>query len=268
MSGALRLSGDVADPGPRIVFLDRDEVLRGDMAGFFRDQGFDARAVGDGAELDKLLEAPAPTLIVLDQFLIGEGGLSICRRLSHLDQTLGVLFLSSQGDETDRIIALELGADDYILKPCSPRELLARVRAVLRRRPLAAQPPAPAPARTWVLNGVCNSIRTPRGVDVRLSGAELALLGVMAEQPMTLLSREDLLDLTRGPNSGLDPRGVDIMVSRLRRKVRRVEPQEELIRTVRGGGYVLTGEIVPAVRQVVPAAPRIAPRRAGLVAFA
>lgn len=242
-------SGPPAGSRPRMIVADPDPESRAVLASAFQDQGFETLMAADGDGLDTLLESGPCALVVLDQVLPGEGGLAVCRRLNRDHPELPLMFFSSRGDEMDRIIALELGADDYVLKPCSPREFVARARAVLRRRapPAEPAPVAPPPAREplgcWALDTTLAAVRPPRGGEVRLAAAELTLLEAMIERPRTLMSRDELLELTRGSAEVPYPRIVDITISRLRRKIERVAPGEELIRTVRGRGYVLVGEI-------------------------
>lgn len=240
-------SGPAQAQRSRMIVVDPDPEARAPLVSAFQDQGFEALWAADGDGLDMLLDNGPCALVVLDQILPGEGGLAVCRRLNRDRPDLPVMFLSARGDEMDRIIALELGADDYVLKPCSPREFVARARAVLRRRaPLSPEPVPPPPREPlggWGLDATCASIRTPRGGEVRLAAAELALLEVMIARPRSLMSRDELLELTRGSADVPHPRIVDITISRLRRKIDRVAPGEELIRTVRGRGYVLVGEI-------------------------
>lgn len=242
-----------AGEAQRILVVDADETSRAQSITWFREQGWDAEGAASAAAMDMLLAAGDYSLLVLDQIVPGESGLSICRRLSRTRPRLGIVFLSQYADETDRIVALELGADDYIVKPCNPRELVARLRAFLRRRAIdaSARDAKPAPERAeadangpWTLNPTCNSITSPSGAEIRLAGAEIALLNVMVGEPKTLLSRDDLLVRSRGCAEVNYPRIVDITISRLRRKISRVEPGRELVRTIRGRGYVLTAEVV------------------------
>ncbi len=243
---------DLAD-AQRILVVDADEDSRARSIASLREQGWEAHGVSSAAAMDALLATDEFGLLLLDQILPGESGLSVCRRLSRTRPRLGIVFLSQCADETDRIVALELGADDYILKPCNPRELVARLRAFLRRRAIEAaiREAAPTAERVrgdangpWTLNPMCNSITAPSGAEIRLAGAEIALLNVMVGEPKTLLSRDDLLLRSRGCAEVNYPRIVDITISRLRRKISRVEPGRELVRTIRGRGYVLTADVV------------------------
>lgn len=243
---------------PRILVVDADAMFRDQVVQAFHDQGWDVHGASNATEMDTLLETGGCRVLVLDQILPGESGLSICRRLNRSHPQLGIFILSQCADETERIVALELGADDYILKPCSPRELVARVRAFLRRHASEPRPEpgpmavAPTDTSSWLLNLVCNSLWGPSGAEIQLAATEIALLHVMVSQPMTLLSRDELLAQTRGRAPVKYPRIIDITISRLRRKISRVEPGHELIRTVRGRGYVLTGPVTIEARLAAP----------------
>jgi two-component system, OmpR family, response regulator len=179
--------------------------------------------------------------------LPGEDGLSLCRRLrarSHLP----VVMLTAKGDELDRIIGIEMGADDYLSKPFNPRELLARIRAVLRRTSRAAVSAGEAGAllmtfRGWQLNAVTRALTDPQGSLVTLTSAEFDLLQALCERSGMILSRDQLLDLTQGRSAGAFERSVDILISRIRRKIERDPHRPEMIKTVRSGGYMFTPDV-------------------------
>lgn len=218
-----------------IIVVDDDESVRDAAAEYLARHGFRVRTAADGAALDRALaEAPAD-LVILDLMMPGEDGLSICRRLAA--EGPPVLMVSALGAITDRVVGLELGAADYLPKPFDPRELLARVRAVLRRRP----PDAPDDKSIfqfegWRFDPVAGRLGDPGGGEVTLTRGELTLLGVFVERPGILLARDHLLDLTRGPDAEPFDRAIDLAVSRLRRKL---EPAggAKMIETVRGIGY-------------------------------
>jgi two-component system, OmpR family, response regulator len=231
----------------RIVVVDDDPGIRDVVSEFLTRHDFEVETAADAAELNRLLAAgPAPDLVVLDVMLPGEDGLQICRRLSAVDGP-AVIMLSAMGEETDRIVGLELGADDYLPKPCNPRELLARVRAVLRRRGERPDPQDSLGARCefagWRLDMVRRELRTPDAVIVNLSGGEFSLLRAFVEHPQRVLTRDQLLDFARGPDSDAYDRAIDVQISRLRRKLDD-GGGSELIRTVRNEGYLFTPKVV------------------------
>jgi two-component system, OmpR family, response regulator len=231
----------------RIVVVDDDPGIRDVVSEFLERHGFEVETAGDAAELNRMLSAgPRPDLVVLDVMLPGEDGLQICRRLSGTDGP-AVIMLSAMGEETDRIVGLELGADDYLPKPCNPRELLARVRAVLRRRGERHDAESGLGARCefsgWRLDMVRRELRTPDGVIVNLSGGEFSLLRAFVEHPQRVLTRDQLLDFARGPDSDAYDRAIDVQISRLRRKLDD-GGGSDLIRTVRNEGYLFTPKVV------------------------
>jgi two-component system OmpR family response regulator len=237
-------SAAVAEPAPsRIVVVDDDPGIRDVVIEFLSRHGFDVEGAADAAGLAKALSQRPADLVVLDVMLPGEDGLQICRRLSGSDGP-AVIMLSAMGEETDRIVGLELGADDYLPKPCNPRELLARIRAVLRRRgePRAQEGELGAQCEFagWRLDLVRRELRTPDGVIVNLSGGEFSLMRSFVERPQ----RVQLLDLARGPDSDAYDRAIDVQISRLRRKLDDGGAGAELIRTVRNEGYMFMAKVV------------------------
>lgn len=233
-------------PGPRILIVDDDSDLRSSIADYLRQHGYGVDVAADGQAMDLVLQQASVDLVVLDVMMPGEDGLSICRRLS---ETGGppVIILSAMGEEIDRILGLELGADDYLPKPCSPRELLARVRAVLRRREESRSPTSPKGRSTYfngfALDGLRRSLKTPAGVNVLLTGGEYALLCVFLANPQRILSRDELLEGARGADADVFDRAVDVQISRLRRKLNDGASQE-IIRTYRGAGYMFDAKVV------------------------
>jgi two-component system OmpR family response regulator len=229
-----------------ILVVDDDPDIRTLIADFLSGHGYDVATAANGAEVEKALAQGRRDLIVLDLMLPGEDGLSICRRLSGKEGP-AIIILSAMGEETDRIVGLELGADDYLPKPCNPRELLARVRAVLRRRGEAFNGEETLGAACefggWRLDLVSHELRSPDRVVVNLSSGEFALLRALVERPQRVLSRDQLLEYARGPHSESFDRAIDVQISRLRRKLE-VDPSgPDLIRTIRSEGYLFTPRV-------------------------
>jgi two-component system, OmpR family, response regulator len=230
----------------RIVVVDDDPGIRDVVSEFLTRHGFEVETAADAQGLGRALAHKPADLIVLDVMLPGEDGLQICRRLSGAGPDgPAVIMLSAMGEETDRIVGLELGADDYLPKPCNPRELLARVRAVLRRRgeprtdsDLGAQ----CEFSGWRLDLVRRELRTPDQVIVNLSGGEFSLLRAFVEHPQRVLTRDQLLDFARGPDSDAYDRAIDVQISRLRRKLDD-GGGAELIRTIRNEGYMFMAKV-------------------------
>jgi two-component system OmpR family response regulator len=236
------------DGGPvvRILMVDDDPGIRDVVSDFLTRHGFLVETAGDAQEMERALSRGPVDLVVLDIMLPGEDGLAICRRLAGADGP-AIIMLSAMGEETDRIVGLELGADDYLPKPCSPRELLARIRAVLRRRqePRSAEGPLGAGCAFagWRLDLVRRELRSPQGVVVNLSSGEFSLLRAFVERPQRVLTRDRLLDLARGPDTEAYDRAIDVQISRLRKKLDDGSGGQELIRTIRNEGYVFTAKV-------------------------
>ncbi len=236
------------DSGPavRILMVDDDPGIRDVVSDFLTRHGFVVETAGDANEMERILSRGPVDLVVLDIMLPGEDGLAICRRIAGADGP-AIIMLSAMGEETDRIVGLELGADDYLPKPCSPRELLARIRAVLRRRqePRSADGPLGAGCAFagWRLDLVRRELRSPQGVVVNLSSGEFSLLRAFVERPQRVLTRDRLLDLARGPDTEAYDRAIDVQISRLRKKLDDGSGGQELIRTIRNEGYVFTAKV-------------------------
>ncbi len=231
-------------PAARILVVDDDPGVREVLADFLRGHGYAVETAEDGRGMDAAMANFTPDLIVLDLMMPGEDGLSICKRLS-ADHGPAVIMLSAMGEETDRIVGLELGADDYLPKPCSPRELLARTKAVLRRRregPVSESSASAIEFDGWSLDLVRRELRSAAGVVVNLSGGEFHLLRVLVERPGRVLTRDQLLDLARGPSSEAFDRAIDVQISRLRKKLEDGAGRDP-IRTVRGEGYMFAGVV-------------------------
>src|SRR6202165_1572603 len=187
---------------PRILVIDDDPRLRDLLVRYLTEQGFQAQALPDARELDKKLQRDPPHLVVLDLMLPGEDGLSICRRLRGGKNTVPIIMLTAKGEDVDRIVGLEMGADDYLPKPFNPRELVARIHAVLRRRTAPLPPGAPAPEREKVSFGSMTINLATRmlerdGQSISLTTGEFALLKVLVTNPRMPLSRDQLIELAR-----------------------------------------------------------------------
>jgi len=234
-----------AYPAPRIVVVDDDPGIRDVISEFLGRHGYDVQTAADGPGLDRVLEAGPVDLVVLDLMLPGEDGLAICRRVS-AEPGPAIIMLSAMGEETDRIVGLELGADDYLPKPCNPRELLARVRAVLRRRQDGrdtGELGAACEFAGWRLDLVRRELRAPAGAVVNLTSGEFSLLRAFVDRPQRVLTRDQLLDSARGPESDAYDRAIDVQISRLRRKLEDGSNGQELIRTVRNEGYIFDAKV-------------------------
>lgn len=233
---------------PHLLIVDDDDDILSLLTRFFQSYGHKVDVAADGVGMFRILEAVSPDLIILDLMLPGEDGLTLCRRL-RMKSRIPVIMLTAAITPMDRVIGLELGADDYIIKPFDPRELLARVKAVLRRTdpdPVAAMSTPIRPLLlfdTWRLDISRRELRSSRNVLVPLSGREFDLLLVFAERPQQVLSRENLLDLAHGALHDVYDRSIDTQVSRLRRKLEPDATTPMIIRTVRSGGYIFTPDV-------------------------
>lgn len=234
-----------APPSARILIVDDDPGIRDVISDFLGRHGFTVETAADASQMESVLAHAPVDLLVLDVMLPGEDGLSICRRLS--DDGPPIIMLSAMGEETDRIVGLEIGADDYLPKPCNPRELLARIRAVLRRRNEPKGPDGRHGAgfefAGWRLDLVRRELRTPQGVVVNLSSGEFSLLRALAERPQRVLTRDQLLDMARGPDTEAYDRAIDVQISRLRKKLEDGAGGQELIRTIRNEGYMFSAKV-------------------------
>ncbi|WKE65893.1 two-component system response regulator OmpR [Gallaecimonas kandeliae] len=226
----------------KILVVDDDMRLRSLLERYLIEQNFQVRAVPNGEQMDRLLERENFHLMVLDLMLPGEDGLAICKRLRARGEQLPIIMLTAKGDEVDRIIGLELGADDYLAKPFNPRELLARIRAVLRRR-TSELPGAPATAEQEVAFGQFRlNLATRemfRGEEAMpLTSGEFAVLKALVSHPREPLSRDKLMNLARGRDYSALERSIDVQVSRLRRMIEPDPSHPRYIQTVWGLGYV------------------------------
>ena len=227
---------------PHVLVVEDDRQISRLVARYLEANDYRVSTAADGREMDRALGCSRIDLIVLDLMLPGEDGLSLCRRLRESSQ-IPIVVLTAKGEDVDRIVGLEMGADDYLVKPFNPRELLARIRAVMRRVAVVAEGMPGRAARVfcflgWQLDCAMRELTSPQGTQIAITGAEFDLLQVMCERHGRVLSRQQLLDLTQGRHPGPFERSVDILVSRLRRKIE-VDPQRpDIIKTVRPIGYL------------------------------
>ncbi|WP_421341695.1 response regulator [Aeromonas veronii] len=230
-----------------ILVVDDHSEIRDLLKRFLEQHGLRVSCARDGKEMKRLLEEREFDLLVLDLMMPGEDGLTLCREL-RVKSNLPIIMLTAMGEETDRIIGLEMGADDYLAKPFNPRELLARIKAVMRRTQADTQPAAETLTRDlrfdrWLLDVNRRELVDEDGVGLSLSTAEFDLLKVFLERPQRVLSRDQLLDLARGREAVAFDRAIDTLVSRLRRKLERDSKNPELIKTIWGGGYMFSADV-------------------------
>jgi two-component system OmpR family response regulator len=236
--------------GKKILIVDDDHDIRDLLGKFLQQHGFNTLLAQDGIEMfDRLLQNPVD-LIILDIMMPGDDGLTLCRKLRS-ESSIPIIMLTAIGEEIDRIVGLEMGADDYISKPFNPRELLARIKAILRRSNAHAitKEDEITTVHTlyhfseWQLNLTTRILLSPEKSDTTLSSGEFDLLLAFLERPQQILSRDALLDLTKNRSAGPFDRSIDIQISRLRHKVEENPKMPRLIKTVRGGGYVLSTSV-------------------------
>lgn len=238
------------DKSPHILIVDDEDDIREPLVKYLGKNGMRASGANGGSALREMLKSSAPDLVVLDIMMPGEDGLSLCQFLRETTD-IPVILLTAMAEETDRIIGLEVGADDYLTKPFNPRELLARIKAVLRRTnamPRAAAAPTSENMKfsNWLLDVKRRELIDNEGVSVSLSTAEYRLLMVLLQRPNMVLSREQLLDLTAGRDAALFDRSIDNQISRLRKKIEADAKKPKIIQTVWGGGYTLAADVVSA----------------------
>jgi two-component system OmpR family response regulator len=234
---------------PHILIVDDHREIRDLVARALSKENFRVSTAADGRAMRKVLSNSRIDLVLLDLMLPGEDGLSLCRAL-RAESNIPIIMLTAKGEEVDRVIGLEMGADDYLPKPFGSRELVARIKAVLRRTPGGAAAGAPPRAKRyrfdrWEMDTGARELLRDDGVTVPLSTGEYALLIVLVERPQRVLSRDQLLDLARGRTANVVDRSIDTQVSRLRKKLERDPSDPKLIKTVWGGGYVFTPEVSP-----------------------
>lgn len=233
-------------PERTILIVEDDRDIRSLLGDFLTREGYATVCAEDGAAMDRALEKMSPDLIVLDLMLPGEDGLSICRRLRTQSAT-PILMLTAKADDVDRIVGLEIGADDYLPKPFNPRELLARIRAVLRRADGHTAPAATSRRLAFgmlVVDLDTRSVTGGHAEAIELTSAEFDLLACFLQRPKRVLSRDQLLDWTRGRTADPFDRTIDVSVSRLRKKLAAADPQvTAFIKTVRNGGYLFVADV-------------------------
>jgi two-component system OmpR family response regulator len=232
---------------PHILIVDDDREICTLLSRFLRKHGLRVDVAATGAEMGRLLSVTNIDLVVLDRVLPGEDGLKLCRQLRKTSR-IPVILLTLLGSDADRILGLEMGADDYVQKPFNPQELLARIRAVLRRANELPVQNVLQKAHVlrfdgWRLDRARRRLESPVGVSVMLTDGEFDLLVAFAEHPQITLSREQLLDLARGRSANAFDRGIDMQIARLRRKIEDDPQQPRLIKTVRNKGYAFTPEV-------------------------
>ena len=233
----------MSEPKTKILVVDDDLRLRDLLNRYLAQQGFVVKTVSDAPAMDKQLAHEHYDLLVLDLMLPGEDGLSICRRLRGTKNMMPIIMLTARGEDVDRIIGLEMGADDYLPKPFNPRELVARINAIIRRRGAPLPPGAPATEPEIVaFGGISLNLATrtlsKNGETTSLTTGEFALLKVLVTHPRTPLSRDKLMELARRREYEVFDRAIDVQVSRLRKLVEPDASNPTYIQTVRGFGYV------------------------------
>jgi two-component system OmpR family response regulator len=234
------------DQAPHILVVDDHRDIRDLIARYLSKHGFRTTVAENAAAARRAMQAAKIDLVVLDVMMPGEDGLSLTRSIRE-NEDVPVILLTAMGEETDRIVGLEVGADDYLAKPFNPRELLARIKAVLRRAQSLPRSKEPGRGRLsfdrWILDLGRRELVDEKGIGVPLSSGEFRLLVVLVERPGMVLSRDQLLDLTRGRSAQPFDRSIDNQVSRLRKKIERDPRNPELIKTAWGDGYSFAGEV-------------------------
>ncbi|AZO74313.1 MULTISPECIES: response regulator [unclassified Mesorhizobium] len=233
----------------RILVVEDDRDIAGMLIDLMKEAGYVAEAVGSATEMDRLLKKKEFNLIVLDGMLPGEDGFSICRRIRSSDTT-PILMLTALTKEVDRVVGLELGADDYVTKPFSSRELLARIKALLRRSSYQSQSkPSQEPLTFagWRIDPVARELTDSDGVHVPLTTAEFDVLLVFCQNPRQVMNRHEILACTHAGSAGPVDRSIDVHVSRIRQKIEPNYREPTFIKTVRLGGYIFTPEVAVAV---------------------
>jgi len=244
----------MTDTPTSILLVDDEPALREPLAEYLVGQGFAVTEANSAAAARSVLAVDRPDIVLLDIMMPGEDGLSFCRHLVETQQ-LPVIFLTARGESTDRIIGLELGADDYVVKPFEPRELVARIRTVLRRMQKSnLNDPGEADwlyeFEGWQLDPLKRKLLDPEGVTIPISTAEFRLLRAFLDNPRSVLDRDRLLDMVQGRTAHMFDRAVDNQVSRLRRKIESDTRNPHYIQTVRGGGYRFAAQVTRALPQL------------------
>jgi len=242
-------SGSTPGGGTHVLVVDDDHRIRTMLARFLVDHGLRVSQAGNGREMFQVYADARIDVIVLDIMMPGEDGLSLCRRM-RADSPVPIILLTAMNAETDRIIGLEIGADDYVVKPFNPRELLARIRAVTRRMLASSSMPqrqgsAAYRFEGWTLDASRRTLTSPDGALTDLTSGEFDLLLAFLEHPQRVLNRDQLLDLARGRSSQAYDRSIDVQISRLRRKIEANPQEPALIKTIRNEGYFFTADVIP-----------------------
>jgi two-component system, OmpR family, response regulator len=241
----------MSDSGHILIVDDQQEICQV-VQEYLNEEGYRVSVAYDGRDMRRVIDQSAVDIVLLDVVLPGEDGLTLARLLRTERPDIGIIMLTGRGDTLDRIIGLELGADDYLAKPFHLRELLARVKSVSRRvaqgvrEPTRASGPPEVRFAGWSLDLGARSLVSPSGENIRLTGGEFGLLATFIAHPNQVLSRDRLLDLVRGREAGPFDRTIDVQVGRLRRKLNDDPQRPQLIKTVRGGGYMFAGPLEPA----------------------
>ncbi len=236
-----------------ILVVDDDREIRTLLGEYLQQQGYRVTTVADGRGLRATVETSRPDVIILDVMLPGDDGLTLCREL-RARSGVPIIMLTARGDETDRIVGLELGADDYVAKPFSPRELLARIKSVLRRaRSLPDNLQGDDASGVfrfagWTLDAATRNLTSPQGVVVALSGTDFRLLKIFVDHPNRVLTRDQLIDLMLSREAGPYDRAIDVQVSRLRQRLNEDAKDPAIIKTVRGQGYVFAAHVEAGAR--------------------
>jgi two-component system OmpR family response regulator len=230
-----------------VLVVDDDLDIRSLLRDYLQKNGYRVTAVGDGKGMWTALDAARPDVIVLDLMLPGEDGLALCRKLRARSE-IPILMLTARSEETDRIVGLEMGADDYLAKPFNPRELLARIKSILRRARALPENLQPDTARKlafvgWTLDVATRNLYSPAGVVVALSGTEYKLLRIFLAHPNRVLNRDLLIDLMLSRDASPFDRSIDVQVSRLRHRLADDAKEPVIIKTVRGEGYVFAAAV-------------------------
>ncbi|MDR3370261.1 response regulator transcription factor [Rhodoferax sp.] len=235
------------DKSDCILIVDDEPDIRRLLVDYLARNGFEAIAARDGREMWQMLERHAVDLLVLDLMLPDTDGLTLCRDL-RAKSGLPVIMLTARGEETDRIVGIEMGADDYLVKPFNPRELLARIKSILRRTRSLPPNLQPEPVRClafagWCLDTAERLLTAPDGVAIPLSGGEFRLLRILLEHPNRVVTRDQLIEMIHGREAEAYDRAIDVQISRLRQRLRDDSREPTLIKTVRGEGYVLAASV-------------------------
>jgi len=233
-----------------VLIVDDDEEIRELLATYLAGFSIRAQGVGDGKAMRSAMAGTRFDVIILDLMLPDEDGLSLCRQLRRT-MDIPIIILTARGESADRVVGLELGADDYVMKPFDPRELVARIHTILRRtRDGKKRDVADVDGDNqwrfdgWTINRVSRQLVTPQGMVVPLSNAEFRLLLVFIERPHRVLSRDQLMDAARGHSAGAFDRSIDLLVSRLRQKLEDDSREPKFLKTVRGEGYLFDAKVI------------------------